>query len=127
MPRWVLDSSAVLGMLRHEAGCGVVRELLPEAALSTVNVAECLAWMTRQGLPAAAAWAAMQDLHLMFAPFDEGQAQYSGVLAEQSLGAGLSLGDRACLALAHAFEVPAVTADRAWARLRLGVEVRLIR
>jgi PIN domain nuclease of toxin-antitoxin system len=114
-------------MLRHEAGCDAVRELLPAAVLSTVNVAECLAWMTRQGLPAAAAWAAMRDLDVRFAPFDEVQARYSGVLAEQSLGAGLSLGDRACLSLAHTLGVPAVTADRAWAGLGLQVAVRLIR
>jgi PIN domain nuclease of toxin-antitoxin system len=40
---------------------------------------------------------------------------------------GLSLSDRACLALPKRLDLPALTADTAWSRLDLRVEVRRIR
>lgn len=40
---------------------------------------------------------------------------------------GLSLADRACLALARQLSLPVLTADHAWAEAALELEVKLIR
>ena len=40
---------------------------------------------------------------------------------------GLSLGDRACLALALKLNLPALTTDRIWENLNLSVQVQVIR
>jgi PIN domain nuclease of toxin-antitoxin system len=37
------------------------------------------------------------------------------------------LGDRSCLALARSLGAPLLTADRAWQRIDLGIEIELIR
>ena len=60
-------------------------------------------------------------------PFDTGLAYAAGLLRDATREAGLSLGDRACLALAGRDGLPALTADRSWERLRVGVDVRPIR
>ena len=54
---------------------------------------------------------------------DAAQAWRAGLLRRKTQAHGLSLGDRACLALAEVLEVPAMTMDRAWAALDLEVEV----
>jgi len=59
--------------------------------------------------------------------FDAGLAYLAGLLRPQTKGIGLSLGDRACLALGRHMRLPVLTADRAWAKLRVGVEIRVIR
>jgi PIN domain nuclease of toxin-antitoxin system len=59
--------------------------------------------------------------------FDRVLAEQTGALIAKTKRSGLSLGDRACLALAAREQVPALTSNRAWSKLELGVEVRLIR
>lgn len=60
-------------------------------------------------------------------PFDAEDARLAGELVGLTRKAGLSLADRACLALAGRLGVPAVTADRTWLSLDIGVEVIGIR
>jgi ribonuclease VapC len=68
------------------------------------------------------------DGSLQVEPFTEEDAAEADDLRPRSRDQGLSFGDRACLALAARFEVPAVTADRSWKDLpEVGVAVRLIR
>lgn len=66
-------------------------------------------------------------MSLIIHPLDESQARRIATLRPVTRAAGLSLADRACLALAHALELPAHTADGAWRDVDAGVEVRLIR
>ena len=58
--------------------------------------------------------------------FDVNLAYLVGSLRPLTKGAGLSLGDRACLALAQRLGLPALTTDRAWKDLSLDIEVRVI-
>ena len=60
-------------------------------------------------------------------PFTVDDAIVTAVLAEPTRASRLSLGDRACLALAKRLAVRAVTADRKWAELDLGITVHLVR
>ncbi len=59
--------------------------------------------------------------------FNDGQARVTADLLPRTRALGLSLGDRACLALAMERKLPVLTADRAWKSLRVGVEIRVIR
>lgn len=59
--------------------------------------------------------------------FDGDQALLAGQLRRQTRHRGLSLGDRACLALALTQKGTVYTTDRAWLSLELGLEIRITR
>lgn len=113
----VLDASAVLALLRRERGWERVADALPGARISAVNLSEVAAKLADAGMPEDAARAALGALTLDVVPFDEEQAWASGQLRVATRSAGLSLGDRACLALGIARGVSVVTMDRAWVGL----------
>jgi PIN domain nuclease of toxin-antitoxin system len=122
----VLDSSAVLALLFNEPGADAVKSALPGALLSTVNLVEVITKLREKGLPADAARAATEILGAEIIDFDTEQACLTGDLRSSTRSAGLSLGDRACLALARLRNLPAITADTAWATLQ-GFDLVLIR
>lgn len=124
----VLDSSAVLAALRQEPGAEVVRELLPDARVSAVNLAEVVAVLARSN-PAERVAEIVRELRLDVSPANAKLAIDAGLLAPLTASVGLSLGDRFCLALARSLGVAVATADRAWMEVAdaVGVEVRLIR
>ena len=123
----VLDASAVLAYLRNEPGSEVVGSLLPGATISAVNLAEVISKLSDRGIAAATYRHALGALGLRVAQFSEESAYAVGALRDLTRSAGLSLGDRACLALAKALNLPAITADKAWGKLEFVVEVRVIR
>lgn len=123
----VLDASAILAMVHREPGAEVVAEELPRAIVSAVNIAEVAARMSDDGVPDGDIQTTMRKMDMDVVAFDNALALASGNLRRLTRHVGLSLGDRACLALAHARSLPVLTADRVWAELKIGVEVRLIR
>ena len=123
----VLDASALLALLDGEPGQEVVAPLLPGAVIGSVNLAEVVGKLAERGMPEAEIREALDGLALEVHPVDETLAYATGVLRPGTREHGLSLGDRACLALAATLGLPAYTADRVWAQLDLDVEVRLIR
>lgn len=125
----VLDSSVVLCLLKSETGAPRVAAALPHAAISAVNMAEVVAKLAEAGGSAAQISAVMKELDLKVLPFDEDQASVCGLLRAVTKAQGLSLGDRACLALARRLSAIALTADRAWGALpaELGFRIELIR
>lgn len=128
MSRTVLDSSAVLASFYGEAGADIIDEMLRESVISAVNAAEVISKLVERGMPAGMARSTLIDTGIEIAPFDLDQAEVTGDLRGKTRAQGLSLGDRACLALAKRFNGRAVTADRAWAAIEgLGVEIVLFR
>ena len=123
----VLDASAALALLKHEPGGDAVRAHVPGAAISAVNVAEVVDKLSATGLDEDKVREFVFTLGAEIVPFDEEFAFATGMLRPLTRHAGLSLGDRACLALAKRLVLPALTADRSWTALDVGVEVRLIR
>jgi len=123
----VLDSSAVLAYLRREPGGDALGALLPESAISVVNLAEVLGRLIVLGQTIENAKRAVDVLSMYHVPFDERLATETAALLPMTKRLGLSLGDRACLALARAMSLPVLTADRVWASLDVGVEIRMIR
>lgn len=125
----VLDASAVIAALTGEKGHEQAAAALESGVVSVVNLAETVAALVRKGLPAQEAVAAVELIGTRSIPADLAQATDAGTLRALTDAAGLSLGDRFCLALARRLGGPVVTADRAWASVAeaVGVEVRLIR
>ena len=127
MSKVVLDASALLALLNNETGADRVRELLPDAMISTVNLAEVVTRLSLLGMPEEQVREVLSLLGLGIIAFDEEQAFLTGLFAAQTHSLGLSLGDRACLALASVTSATAITADRVWKDLNLGVSIRLVR
>jgi len=123
----VLDASAVLAVLFEEPGHETVATLFDGALLSSVNLAEVLSRFARDGLPLSEVRAALGASGLEVVPFDDAQALLAAALVPHTSHLGLSLGDRACLALAATVQGTAVTADRAWAELETDIAVQVVR
>jgi ribonuclease VapC len=123
----VLDASALMAVLREEPGAAAIEAVLDHAAISAVNLSEVQAKLVERGTAAELAWSSLTDLDLGVVDFDVPQAKVAGDLRRLTRVQGLSLGDRACLALALALGLPAMTADRAWAGIEVGIEIRTIR
>jgi PIN domain nuclease of toxin-antitoxin system len=121
----VLDASALLAMLLEEPGGDAVAGSLPRSVLSAVNLVEVLGRLARDGAPDEALMEVEVRLRPLTLPFDAGLAVEAARLIR--VARGLSLGDRACIATAKRLGLPVITADKVWATLDLGVEVRLIR
>jgi PIN domain nuclease of toxin-antitoxin system len=125
--KYVLDASALLALLNAEEGAEAVQQFLPDAVISTVNFAEVVSRLSAVGMPENEIREVLSILALEIIPFDEKQAFHAGLLYPQTKALGLSLGDRACLALARTAGVPAITADQVWKKLEIGARVKLIR
>ena len=124
----MLDASALIAWLRNEPGADVVQRALDAGSvINAVNLAEVL---TRFHDIGVAGTEVLGDLHLAGVTtlsYGEDDAQQTADLRAATRSGGLSLGDRACLALAIRLGRPALTADRAWAPLNVGAQVELIR
>jgi PIN domain nuclease of toxin-antitoxin system len=127
LSKFVLDSSALLAYLNAEPGGDAVEPLLQDAMISAVNVAEIVGRLIARSKSIDVIREIFDILDLDIVDFDRAYAEKTGELVEPTKADGLSLGDRACLALAGREKLPAVTADKAWAKLNVGIEIKLIR
>jgi PIN domain nuclease of toxin-antitoxin system len=125
----VLDASAVLALFKPEPGAKQVAQVLPDAVMSAVNYAEVVTYFIHAGRSLEQVAAIMRQIKLTIVPADAEMAELAGHLRAQTALAGLSLGDRFCLALAKLKGAPAWTADRQWQDVSaaVGVEIIMIR
>jgi ribonuclease VapC len=123
----ILDASAILALLFKEPGHESVAVAADGAAASTINLAEVLTRFVRDGHTVPAVLEHLGVYAIEWVPFDDVQAAGTAALWPRTRRAGLSLADRACLALAIDRGLPVLTADRVWADLGLPVDIRLIR
>jgi ribonuclease VapC len=127
MAEVVLDASALLALIHGEAGAERVKAALPAAMLGSVNLAEVVTKLVERRMRRDDIAEVLLELDLDLHPFDEALAFETGVLRANTGHRGLSLGDRACLALARRLGARVLTADRAWQGLDLGVPVEMLR
>lgn len=127
MKETVLDATALLALLQEEPGAETVTEAIPQSSISAINLAEVVGKLVDAGMPEEAVRTALAGLGIEVIPFDEDLAYRTGLLRPLTSPYGLSLGDRACLALGQRLGRPVLTADRVWASLKVGVKVRVIR
>jgi ribonuclease VapC len=123
----VVDTSAVIAVLYGERGSETLERTMPGALISSLNYSEAIAVLMRRGLTVEVACTLVDDLLITVIGFDAALAQDTASLEGPTRAQGLSLADRACLALARRDKLPAITADRAWRDLNIGVEIQLIR
>jgi PIN domain nuclease of toxin-antitoxin system len=124
----VLDASAILAIIKGEPGTEKLSpQLLSHAAASTVNLAEVQTKLVHAGWSPAQAWEDATSPIREIISFDSKQARIAGDLALDTKHLGLSLGDRACLALGLALDAPVYTTERLWKQLKLEVGVHVIR
>ncbi len=123
----VLDASAIIAFLRQEPGAAIVGEYLTDGMASAVNIAEVGTRLSDLDMGDAQIRRSMSVLGLEIKPFDLEAAYAVAMMRAKTRNKGLSLGDRACLALANQRGIPALTADRVWAELDIDVDIQLIR
>ena len=127
----VLDSSALLAVSKGEKGADFVIELIntQECVISSVNMAEVATRLLDMGLPAQELARAVAQFGVDAIDFNQEQALACAALRPLTKSAGLSLGDRACLALAKLMQGCTVTGDRGWMDVAdaVGVKVLMIR
>ena len=124
----VLDASALLAILNQEPGAEkLTPELLSAAIMSTVNLAEVHSKLVALGISPDDAWDAALSPIQEVVPFTPEHARLVGDLVRQTRSLGLSLGDRACLALGLALHAPVYAADKSWKKLKVGVRIHVIR
>ena len=122
-----LDASALLAFLFREEGAERVAAHLSKSCLSAVNLAEVIGRFVRDSHDAHEVLARLAASETELVPFTPEQAAIAAQLIPRTSRLGLSLGDRACLALALSRSIPALTADRDWKKLKVGVSIVVIR
>ena len=123
----VFDSSALLAITFEEEGADIAAQALNDGIISAVNASEVITRYVDLGVSEEDALTSFRAFGLEIYPFDEALAIATGLMRSTTRDAGLSLGDRACLALAIREHSSVLTADRAWATLDLDIAVELIR
>jgi PIN domain nuclease of toxin-antitoxin system len=123
----ILDASAMLAVLRGEPGGDVVIDSLHGGKLSAVNCSEVLQKAELIGAPHERTLATIASFDVEIVDFTVEHAAICASLITQTKAFGLSLADRACLALGIAMNGTVLTADRKWAQLEIAATVRLIR
>ena len=128
MTRIVLDASAALAVLHQEPGAErLTPELLSDAVISSVNLAEVQGKLVSRGVNPHDAWEASLAIVAEVLPFKNEHARLAGDLIAQTRQLGLGLGDRACLALALSLKAAVYTADASWSKLKIAARIHVIR
>jgi PIN domain nuclease of toxin-antitoxin system len=125
----VLDASALIALLKEEPGAAMVAQSLGSARMSAVNLAEVISHFVHLGMPAREVEAMLNPLPMTIVVADLELARIAGRLRAMTADAGLSLGDRFCLAVASRDQLPAWTADKQWRSISdvVGIDIVVIR
>lgn len=126
MTHVVLDASAILALLKGERGASKVTAVIADASVCAVNQAEVVSHFVHLGAPLEEVRAMLGALPYTVVPADDALAWEAGSLRAATASAGLSLGDRFCLALAKRLGVAAYTADKAWRDIASEVAAKVV-
>lgn len=124
---YVIDTSVVLAILFDEPGSKEASKVIAGSLMSSVNLSEVLTKCIENAASAEFAETQVLRLGVELVPFTAEDAMAAAKLRPLTRHRGLSMGDRACLALALRYNQPVLTADRQWAELDVDVDVCLIR
>lgn len=126
--RVILDASALLALIQEETGAEIIKPLLKFSVISVVNVTETLSVLQRTNISPEEGLTLITDIITTIVPFDLEQAEQVAKLHPLVQPQGLSLADRACIALGIKLQIPIYTADRIWSDLQIdNANIKLIR
>jgi len=125
--RYLLDASALLAAIHNEIGGDYVQQRIEESAVSSINWSEVLQKLNRKGANTQEIAVALKALGLEIIPFTEDDASIAADLWPDTKALGLSLADRACLAVGRRLKLTVLTADQAWQALDKEQNIELIR
>lgn len=123
----VIDASALLALIWSENGCDLVESSLGNCEISSVNLCEVFTKMADRNVDLEQAKSLIESLEIIVTEFGAEQAFVAAIMRNKTRSHGLSFGDRACLSLAKMRGTRAITADKIWAKLDLGIEISVIR
>ena len=126
MTKIVFDSSAILALLKMESGHEIVSKNLEQAVVSSVNFCEVVSFLSKKTQKQDEMIKFLTETFDCIEDFNIEQSIIAGSFISVTKDYGLSLGDRACLALAKYKNIPVLTADKAWTKLNLGIKIKLI-
>jgi len=115
---YILDASALLALLQGESGAEQVATCLSTSAISTVNLAETASVLNKLGMPENEISMLFHKMDITTLAFKQETAISTGGIRSVTSEHGLSLGDRACLITAREQGCTALTADKAWLKIR---------
>jgi PIN domain nuclease of toxin-antitoxin system len=124
---YVLDASALLAALHEEVGSDIVTPLIGDSVMSSVNWSEVMQKSLARRVDVAGLRNDLQALGFMIVPFTREDAEITAALWSDTRKLGLSLADRACLALGKRLKLSVLTADRVWSKVVIGMPIRVIR
>jgi PIN domain nuclease of toxin-antitoxin system len=127
MTKIVFDSSAILALLKMESGHEIVAKNLEQAVVSSVNFCEVVTFLSKKTTKQDEMIKFLTETFDCIEDFNIEQAIIASSFIKITKDYGLSLGDRACLALAKYKNIPVLTADKTWSKLNLGIKIKLIR
>jgi len=127
MTKIVFDSSAILALLKMESGHEIVSKNLEQAIVSSVNFCEVVSFLSKKTQKQDEMIKFLTETFDCIEDFNIEQAIIAGSFTSITKDYGLSMGDRACLALAKYKNIPVLTADKTWSKLNLGIKIKLIR
>lgn len=122
----VLDASAILAFVNDEPGGAEVALAFSRGVASSVNWCEVLTKAEDTGTDTAGLREDLEALGLRILAFSAEDAEGAAGLRAATRSAGLSLGDRACIGLAQRLGAKVLTTERAWGRLPLGLDIRVL-
>ena len=126
MSEFALDASALIAMVKGERGAAKVAKSIASARMSAVNYAEVVSHFAYLGMPNADIDAMLDPLPIAIVPADRALSRIAAQLRSVTSAAGLSLGDRYCLALAYRDGLPAWTCDKNWNVVADAVRVKIV-
>jgi ribonuclease VapC len=123
----VLDASALLAVMNSEPGADIVRASLVGALISTVNYSEVMKKTIERSVAVEKLYSLVESASLDIVPFDLELAETTAKLYPQGKPYGLSMADRACLALGIQRKYKVLTAEKGMGLVSVPIKVKLIR
>jgi ribonuclease VapC len=106
----------------------IVAGHMDNAAISAVNLQEVAKEMLREGATTSDVRVILDELALDVRAHDAEAAYISAELYEQTNTYGRGLGDRSCMALGLQLELPVLTTDREWKKIKIkGLQLQHVR
>ena len=128
MNKVILDSSALIALIKNEKGADIVEPLLGKVVMSTLNISEAAGILIDLGMTHEECKSSIEPYIDLIVPVDMEQSFEMAFLKKLTKHKGVSIGDRACIALGIKMALPIYTADKIWGNLGLeGAEIILIR